>query len=183
MCGIRIRLRYLVALAVLASLVLTAMVCTDRSFAVGHDPRETWLLTWMLRLYVDSITSLSVLSLGIVARVRLSPSETMERRRWSRPGVIAAVLITIVVLLFAIRVGLEWLLAPRWSPWAPHIYMVCLWIGNGGAMAVCAGWVLLTMMRRWQKYRGDWTDRLGRWLGYSWLACSLGWWSVWVLSG
>src|SRR5262249_14324752 len=52
-------------------------------------------------------------------------------------------------------------------------WMLWLWAGNQGAMAVLAGWGLLLATGRYHSVRLDPIDRVGRWIGGCWLVGAL----------
>jgi hypothetical protein len=174
-----------------ASLLLLMVAWTDRSFTwldalerrglpVGPFRMRDLVWSWGERLFVDLVAGLSVASLGVVTASLSHGRKPAERAR-PAPGLIAVVLLAVTVVLSLTRGGLEWWFAPRWSP--RLLFLIWLWAGNRGAMALIAGWGLLIATGRYHAHREDQLDRFGRWIGGCWLIGALGWWTVWTIWG
>ena len=136
--------------------------------------RPPWL--WSLDLPVRRVTNdleafLVVATVGLGTAALRRPS-LLRGRDWPGPGIVVGVVGAIAVVY-----SLAHLLAMVNSgvAWAPQIRRRFFENFNDVSAQAVEGmilgsWTLLAVARRWRPRPDDWDDRLGRVLGWSWLA-------------
>ena len=136
---------------------------------------------------VDVVAFLTVANLGL-------PLVTVRRGRlrnpsgWPGPGVAATLAAGSLLGISVLNVALQ---LAFWSspPPAPGTvsagYLVYFLVNRSYAEinacgAVLGAWVVLAAAGRWVP-RPDWPDRLGRWVGWGWVGCTLWRNVVWLI--
>lgn len=164
---------------------------TDREYSVLPSfPREgrswsrspAWIHRWhwsACRLNLDTLAFLGVLSVALAV---ITYGPRCNRPGRSGPGHIAVALAAILVLNSILREALhQWItplipLPPGTSKWVlglgPPYYLFWPELPLRIAWALMAAWITLAMTGGWRRSI-DWTDRLGRWLGWAWIGAYL----------
>jgi len=144
---------------------------------------------WCSEEVLDLISGVVALLLPLVGGwtlalpvLRFRRPRPSRRRLGRQSGVLACIAATAGMALFAGAVGCLVLL--RWSfgsrmvaptrtwryAWAGDILLDHLVVSAG--LSVVSVWVVQALTGRWRR-PADWIDRLGRWLGWLWIAAGL----------
>jgi hypothetical protein len=166
----------ILAITAFLALVATAVNHVEATVFFGETQRfvlktlPPWAQTIrqpVRRVESDVATIIAIASLGVGIAVLIRPSR-IRTRRWPGPGVSAMAVATIAIIYMIV-----WDIYLRsqghyWMGSHSVVYATVARVNFRTTGAIIGTWVVLAVSRRWRP-RPDLLDRLGLFLGWSWI--------------
>lgn len=135
--------------------------------------RPDWLcrLDAAARRVDEDLKVLLVVATAGVGTVVLRRRALFREPRWPGPGIIAGLVgaasLVYCVILVAVSFGSS-------APWARLLHRQwfhTVFVMSEGAQAgaIVGAWTFLAVTRSWRPRRADWDDRIGRFVGWTWI--------------